>query len=130
MSWSLVPTDFKDFGFFDRQRSLFSDWVKDFDDEWKSMDFESSRKKFDMEVERIKKDMFKLDTGSQMLQVEKPFVTDPTGNKKLALRFDVTGFKPEEISVKTMDKRLCVHAKHTEESPGRKVYKWVQGPRL
>lgn len=76
-----------------------------------------------MEVERIRKDMFKLDTGPQMLQVEKPFVTDPIGNKKLALRFDVAGFKPEEIQVKTMDKRLCVHAKHTEESPGRKVYR-------
>lgn len=122
-NWSLVPTHFKDFGFFDRQRSLFSDWVKDFDDEWKSMDFEASRRKFDMEVERIKKDMFKLDTGPQMLQVERPFVTDPTGNKKLALRFDVAGFKPEEIQVKTMDKRLCVHAKHSEESPGRKVYR-------
>ena len=81
-NWSLVPTHFKDFGFFDRQRSLFGDWVKDFDDEWKSMEFEASRKKFDMEVERIRKDMFKLDTGPHMLQVEKPFVTDPTGNKK------------------------------------------------
>ena len=115
----------KDFGFFDRQRSLFSDWVKEFDDEWKSMDFEASRRKFDAEVERIKKDMFKIDTGSHMLQVEKPFITDPTGNKKLALRFDVSGFKPQEIQVKTMDNRLCVHAKHEEESPGRKVYKLV-----
>ena len=113
----------KDFGFFDRQRSLFSDWVTNFDDEWKSMDFEASRRRFDEEVERIRKDMFKLDTGSHMLQVEKPFITDPVGNKKLALRFDVAGYNPQEIQVKTMDNRLCVHAKHTEESPGRKVYK-------
>nr|ACU83231.1 heat shock protein 22 isoform 1 [Ruditapes philippinarum] len=123
MSWNLVPLLKRDFGFFDRQRDLFSDWVKEFDDEWKSMDFESSRSRFDRELERIRKDMFKLDTGSSMLSIEKPFVTDPVGNKKLSLRFDCSQFKPEEISVKTMDKRLCVHAKHTEESPGRKVYR-------
>lgn len=123
MSWNLVPLFKRDFGFFDRQRDLFSDWVKEFDDEWKSMDFESSRMKFDRELERIKKDLFKLDAGSSMLQVERPFVTDPAGNKKLALRFECSQFKPEEISVKTMDNRLCVHAKHVEESPGRKVYR-------
>lgn len=123
MSWKIVPLFKRDFGFFDRQRDLFSDWVKEFDDEWKSMDFESSRLKFDRELEKIKRDLFKLDTGSSMLKVDRPFVTDPTGNKKLALRFDCTEFKPEEISVKTMDNRLCVHAKHTEESPGRKVYR-------
>nr|WEY03231.1 heat shock protein [Tapes dorsatus] len=123
MSWSLVPLLKRDFGFFDRQRDLFPDWVKEFDDEWKMMDIESSRSRFDRELERLKKDLFKLDTGSSMLSVERPFVTDTVGNKKLSLRFDCSQFRPEEISVKTMDKRLCVHAKHTEESPGRKVYR-------
>lgn len=123
MSWNLVPLFKRDFGFFDRQRDLFGDWVKEFDDEWKSMNFEDSKMRFDVELERIRKDLFKLDSGSSMLQVENPFITDPTGNKKLSLRFDCSQFKPEEISVKTMDKRLCIHAKHTEESPGRKVYR-------
>lgn len=123
MSWKLVPMLTRDFGFFDRQRDLFSDWVKKFDDEWREMTLEDSRSRFDMELERIRKDMFKLDTGSSMLKVDRPFVTDPAGNKKLSLRFDCSQFKPEEISVKTMDNRLCVHAKHTEESPGRKVYR-------
>lgn len=56
-----------------------------------------------------------------MVQVDRPFVEDTEGNKKLALRFDVSKFKPEEVTVKTMDNKLVVHAKHTEESPGRKV---------
>lgn len=119
----MVPLLTRDFGFFDRQRDLFSDWVKDFDDEWKSMDLETSRSRFDRELEKIRKDLFKLDSGSSMLKVDSPFITDPTGSKKLSLRFDCSQFKPEEISVKTMDKRLCVHAKHVEESPGRKVYR-------
>jgi len=118
-----VPLSRRDFGFFDRQRDLFSDWVKEFDEEWRSMNFDESRKRFDRELERIKADLFRLDTGSSMLKVEQPFITDPCGAKKLSLRFDCSQFKPEEISVKTMDKRLCVHAKHTEESPGRKVYR-------
>jgi len=123
MSWSLVPLEFRNIGFFDRQRDLFGDWMKKFDDDWAVMDFDSSRKRFDLELEQIKKDMFKLDSGSSMLKVEQPFVTDATGQKKLSLRFDCAQFKPEEISIKTMDKRLCVHAKHVEESPGRKVYR-------
>ena len=113
----------KEFGFFDRQRDLFKDWVKEFDDDWKSLALEDSRSRFDAELENIRKDLFKLDSGSSMLKVDRPFVTDASGNKKLSLRFDVSQFKPEEISVKTMDNRLCVHAKHVEESPGRKVYR-------
>ncbi|KAH3889481.1 alpha-crystallin A chain-like [Dreissena polymorpha] len=123
MSWKIVPLHTRDFGFFDRQKDLFNDWVKEFDDDFKTMELHESRSRFDSELERIRRDLFKLDTGSGTLQVDQPFVMDRTGNKKLALRFDCSQFKPEEIAVKTMDGRLCVHAKHTEESPGRKVYR-------
>ncbi|GFN86750.1 alpha-crystallin b chain [Plakobranchus ocellatus] len=37
--------------------------------------------------------------------------------------FDCKEFKPEEITVKTIDNKLIVQAKHMEESPGRKVYR-------
>ena len=53
-------------------------------------------------------------------QVHQPFVTDPVGNRKLSLRFDCSQFKPEEINVKTCDNVVCVHAKHAEETPGKK----------
>lgn len=60
---------------------------------------------------------------SALLKVEHPIVMDHQGNKRLSLRFDCKQFKPEEITVKTVDNRLMVQAKHTEESPGRKVYR-------
>lgn len=62
-------------------------------------------------------------SSSTLLKVEHPIVMDHQGNKWLSLRFDCKQFKPEEISVKTVDNRLMVQAKHTEESPGRKVYR-------
>lgn len=200
MSERLVPVLHRDWGFFDRQRSLFSEQHKDVDDEFKQ---------FEIELEQMKRDMFTLtpmDFGSMgdmgldfdmdmpsmgsmsdkmaldmkmdssrkmessmkqtttkktttktttsststtgsltggsatpvsdvglgmggdlsnaiMLKVDRPFITDIQGNKKLTLRFDVSQFKPEEITVKTINKTLTVHAKHVEESPGKKVYR-------
>ena len=43
-----------------------------------------------------------------MLKVDRPIVQDPSGNKRLSLRFDCKDFKPEEITVKTVDNRLMV----------------------
>ena len=60
---------------------------------------------------------------SLMLKVDKPFVTDMDGNKKLSLRFDCSKFKPEEISVKTLDNKLMVGAKHSEETTTSKIYR-------
>ncbi|KAK7449150.1 hypothetical protein BaRGS_00040039 [Batillaria attramentaria] len=117
----LVPLRREDWGFFDRQRDIFGSLFKDMDDEWKE---------FDRELDRMKKEMFQLkpmdfdsDFGSSMLKVDRPIVADSQGNKRLSLRFDCKEFKPEEITVKTVDNRLMVEAKHTEESPGRKVYR-------
>lgn len=43
--------------------------------------------------------------------------------KCLRLRFDVSEYRPEEISVKTVDQKLKVHAKHEEKGEGRSVYR-------
>ncbi|KAK7098412.1 alpha-crystallin A chain-like [Littorina saxatilis] len=116
----LVPLRKEDWGFFDRQRSTFSSMFKGMDEEFKE---------FDKELEQMRSSMFHLkapdfnDFGSSMLKVDHPIVQDAQGNKRLSLRFDCKEFKPEEISVKTVDNRLMVQAKHTEESPGRKVYR-------
>jgi HSP20 family molecular chaperone IbpA len=40
----------------------------------------------------------------------------------MSLRFDCSRFKPEEIHVKSKDNQLTVHAKHVEETKGRKVH--------
>ena len=52
---------------------------------------------------------------------ENPVVTDKEGNRKLQLRYDVRQFKPEEISIRTKDGQLIVHAKHEESSDNSKV---------
>ncbi|XP_076472066.1 alpha-crystallin A chain-like [Babylonia areolata] len=147
----LVPLRRTEWGFFDRQKSLFSSMFKDMDDEFLE---------FDRELEKMKKELFTLEAmdfdddfgdfgsmlgskgssmlgskgssmlgskkgaaSSSLLQVDRPIVQDKDGNKRLSLRFDCKDFKPEEITVKTVDNRLMVQAKHTEESPGRKVYR-------
>ncbi|BFZ05087.1 hypothetical protein BsWGS_08126 [Bradybaena similaris] len=115
----LVPIQRENWSFFDRQRQVFSNLAKG-DNEFSE---------FDKELERIRSEMFSLktqdsgDAGSLYLKPDRPIVSDEEGNKRLSLRFDCKEFKPEEISVKTVDNKLMVHAKHTEESPGRKVYR-------
>lgn len=145
----VVPVDYFDWGFFDRQKSLFPKFQSTFNESFED---------FDRELEKIRKEMFQLTPmdfgadfgsdpfgkdpfgkdpfdkdffgkdpfagfGSSMLKVEKPFIEDFSGNKKLNLKFDCTQFKPEEITVKTVDRNLTVHAKHVEESPGKKVHR-------
>ena len=61
--------------------------------------------------------------GNDKWQFENPIITDRDGTRKLKLTFDVRQFKPEEISVKTTDQQLVVHAKHKEDSDTSKVYR-------
>jgi len=116
----MIPMSMMPWGFFDRQRSLFADMHRDMEDEFKN---------FDMELDRVRKSLFKLEPAdfgnmdSSLLKVENPIVTDLEGNKKLALRFDCSSFKPEEIQVKTKDSTLYVHAKHEENTPNKKVFR-------
>ena len=61
--------------------------------------------------------------GNDKWQFENPIITDRDGTRKLKLTFDVRQFRPEEISVKTMDQHLVVQAKHKEDSDNSKVYR-------
>lgn len=51
--------------------------------------------------------------------VRNPIVTEADGSRKLRLQVDIGEFTPEEIVVKTMDKKLIVHAAHEEKRQGR-----------
>lgn len=44
-------------------------------------------------------------------------------NLNLYFRFDVAQYKPEEVTVKTVDNKLLVHAKHEEKTPQRTVFR-------
>jgi len=55
--------------------------------------------------------------------IKSPLIRDESDGKTLRLRFDVSQYQPEEVTVKTVDNRLLVHAKHEEKSPQRTVYR-------
>jgi len=55
--------------------------------------------------------------------LKSPLIRDESDGKTLRLRFDVQQYKPEEVTVKTVDSRLLVHAKHEEKTPSRTVYR-------
>lgn len=115
---SLVPVDFFDWGYWDKQRSLFPSFEREFARSFEEFDHELGRMKDEMHKlvpKELKKDNF--------LNISNPYVEDASGNKKLHLKFDCSDFKPEEINVKTDDRNLVVHAKHEEGSKGQKVYK-------
>lgn len=60
----LVPMKFEDWGFFDRQRSVFSSMFKDVGDEWKE---------FDRELEKIRSEMFQLKVSARERQLTLAF---------------------------------------------------------
>lgn len=55
--------------------------------------------------------------------IKSPLIRDESDGKTLRLRFDVSQYRPEEVTVKTVDNRLLVHAKHEEKSPNKTVYR-------
>ncbi|VDM93641.1 unnamed protein product [Onchocerca ochengi] len=55
--------------------------------------------------------------------LKSPLIKDESDGKTLRLRFDVAQYKPEEVTVKTVDNRLLVHAKHEEKTPQRSVFR-------
>lgn len=55
--------------------------------------------------------------------LKSPLIKDESDGKTLRLRFDVAQYKPEEVTVKTVDNRLLVHGKHEEKSAQRTVFR-------
>ncbi|KAK7477579.1 hypothetical protein BaRGS_00031184 [Batillaria attramentaria] len=55
--------------------------------------------------------------------VKNPIVTDPDGSRRMRLSVDIGEFNPDEIVVKTTERKLIVHAEHEERSAGRTLHK-------
>lgn len=55
--------------------------------------------------------------------VKNPIITEPDGTRKLRLTVDTGEFRPEEVVVKTMEKKLVVHAEHVEKTAGKTLHK-------
>ena len=93
---------------------------------------ERRRREWEDEVEKMRSDFFKLKPNetrrgsSENLLESRPlndiFYDDTgTGNKKFCVSFEVSEFRPEEISVRTQEHKLIVHAKHEEKGDGRSL---------
>lgn len=55
--------------------------------------------------------------------VKNPIVTDPDGTRRMRLSVDIGEFSPDEIVVKTTERKLIVHAEHEERTAGRTLHK-------
>ena len=55
--------------------------------------------------------------------VKNPIVTDPDGSRRMRLTVDIGEFSPDEIVVKTAERKLIVHAEHEERTSGRTLHK-------
>lgn len=55
--------------------------------------------------------------------VQNSIITEPDGARKLHLQVDIGEYKPEDIVVKTMDRKLIVTARHEEKMEGRTIHK-------
>ena len=98
-------------------RGFFSDWPTDFDNTWRLLHIPVQPfRRLEREFENIQKQL----TGDHMLEYENAYVTNESGNRRLQVRFDMQAYKPEEITVKTVDNKLVVQGKHVEEGPGRR----------
>ena len=49
--------------------------------------------------------------------MQNSYVTDPEGNQRFRLTFDVRSFQPEELDIRTNDQTLSVYAVHHEQGP-------------
>jgi len=119
--WTVVPLLRRDLDYFNNQRSMFPDWRDLFENDWRRMTLDNAFQRFEGELNRAQKELHKLDHDGLDINVSEPFVTDPEGTRKLSLRFDCSKFQPDEIRVATKGNVLSVHAKHVEETPGKKL---------
>ena len=67
---------------------------------------------------QLEKNFFNFDTGLLSRPMEKsidPIVVDKDGNRRFLMSFNLEGFSPEEVKVKTEGKSLCVSAKKEKQ---------------
>ena len=110
--------------FEERQKDIWSDMHER---------MERRRKEWENEVESMRRDFFKLKPEEKRRgSIENLMDTRPLNNmfyddvkgqggKRFHVSFDVNQFKPDEISVRTQEQKLMVHAKHEDNDGPSKV---------
>ena len=76
-------------------------------------------REFQRTRKQLEKSFFNFDTGLLSLPSEKsssdPIAVDKDGNRRFLMVFNLKGFTPEEIKVKTEGSNLCISAKKEQE---------------
>ena len=82
----------------------------------------ADRPRYDPYLDSLKSPLIKDETDGKMLRLR---CVDEcrTSDYNDACRFNVKDYRPEEVTVKTVDNRLLVHAKHEEKGSNRSVFR-------
>lgn len=84
-----------------------------FSDEMLRMDYEMDRLMSGIEIN---------DKMEQLCGEDSALITDHQGQKALKLTFDVSPYRPEEVTVETKNQKIIVRAKHEEKSKNKNIF--------
>lgn len=62
------------------------------------------------------------ETNTALDKFRDPIMVGPDGNKRFQVQVDVSPFKPDEITIKTVERQLTIHAKHEQKTASSSVY--------
>ena len=141
-----IPIKKDEHTFEERQKNIWQDISKDIEKDFGHSELADSslfggmgsrmtqrRREWDDEIERMRRDFFSLKPSENRrgssenlldrFSLDDIFQDDPRhgSQKRFQVGFDVSQFKPEEISVRTENNKLIVNAKHEEKSAGRNI---------
>ncbi|KAL3870544.1 hypothetical protein ACJMK2_038597 [Sinanodonta woodiana] len=96
--------------------------------------FEAEMRRMHDEMNRMFQDMQKIDRPNpiddwrltEKFRMDNPIISERDGGRKFKLEFDLSHFKPEEISLRTAGNQLSVHAKHEEKDGSRSGFREYQ----
>lgn len=92
--------------------------------QWRSMDNNLRHMGHQMnDMLRQFEELVPIDRQREDWGVANPIVKEKDGSRQMQIKLDVRQFKPEEISLKTKDNVLHVHAKHEEKTENSHVFR-------
>ncbi len=85
--------------------------------------FSDEMLRMDNEMDRLMSDMgMSSGTADAFFNNESTLITSDGNTKQIQLTFDVSQYRPEEVSVETTDDKIIVRAKHEEKSKSKNVF--------
>ncbi|GAB1599950.1 heat shock protein beta-1-like [Argonauta hians] len=67
-------------------------------------------------------DDFGVESSTALEKFRDPIVVGPDGDKSFQVQLDVSPFKLDEVTIKTIDNQLTIHAKHDQKTASSSIY--------